>query len=244
MRRHELKILPKWYEDVESSKKNFEIRRNDRDFKVGDTLVLREYKEGSYTGRQITRKIQYIYQGNGDYGLSEGYCILGLEQEPICIAKVEFDEDKLQEIVKEQVARIEITTEREPCGDLISREATLTAFADYVGSGMSMDDYDALWNIVTKMPSVKPQEPSGDLISRQAAIDVIYNNEYKKDMRKELEHLPSVKQEPKIGHWIPRNSFLLRYKCSECERESEKYNYCPNCGAKMVEPQKVREYEQ
>lgn len=44
-------------------------------------------------------------------------------------------------------------------GDLISREETLTAFADYVGSGMSMDDYDALWNIVTKMPSVKLQEP-------------------------------------------------------------------------------------
>lgn len=127
MRRHELKILPKWYEDVESSKKNFEIRRNDRDFKVGDTLVLQEYKEGSYTGRQITRKIQYIYQGNGDYGLSEGYCILGLEQEPICIAKVEFDEDKLQEIVKEQVARIEITTERESSGDLISRQAAIMA---------------------------------------------------------------------------------------------------------------------
>ena len=37
-------------------------------------------------------------------------------------------------------------------GDLISREDTLTAFADYVGSGMSMDDYDALWDIVVKMP--------------------------------------------------------------------------------------------
>ena len=37
-------------------------------------------------------------------------------------------------------------------GDLISREDTLTAFADYVGSGMSMNDYDALWDIVVKMP--------------------------------------------------------------------------------------------
>ena len=43
-------------------------------------------------------------------------------------------------------------------GDLISREDTLTAFADYVGSGMSMNDYEALWDIVAKMPSVK-QEP-------------------------------------------------------------------------------------
>lgn len=51
--------------------------------------------------------------------------------------------------------------EQEPNGDLISREETLTAFADYVGSGMSMDDYDALWNIVTKMPSVKQEPKTG-----------------------------------------------------------------------------------
>ena len=40
--------------------------------------------------------------------------------------------------------------------DLISREETLTAFADYVGSGMSMNDYDTLWNIVAKMPPAQP----------------------------------------------------------------------------------------
>lgn len=48
--------------------------------------------------------------------------------------------------------------------DLISREETLTAFADYVGSGMSMDDYDALWNIVEKMPPVNPQQKTGHWI--------------------------------------------------------------------------------
>lgn len=41
--------------------------------------------------------------------------------------------------------------------DCISREDTLTAFADYVGSGMSMDDFGALWDIVAKMPSVTPK---------------------------------------------------------------------------------------
>ena len=39
--------------------------------------------------------------------------------------------------------------------DLISKEETLKAFSDYVGSGMSMDDFDALWDIVAKMPPVK-----------------------------------------------------------------------------------------
>ena len=49
----------------------------------------------------------------------------------------------------------------EPSGDLISREETLTAFADYVGSGMSMNDYEALWDIVAKMPSVKQEPKTG-----------------------------------------------------------------------------------
>ena len=79
---HELKILPKWFADVLTGKKNFEIRRNDRDFKVGDYLLLKEYERGHYTGREIKKRIQYIYQGDGTYGLSEEFCILGLENCP------------------------------------------------------------------------------------------------------------------------------------------------------------------
>ena len=48
----------------------------------------------------------------------------------------------------------------------------------------------------------------------------------------------------KTGHWIRRNSFLVPYKCSECNYESERYdNYCPNCGARMVEPRKTKQPE-
>lgn len=32
-----------------------------------------------YTGRELKKRIQYIYRGDGTYGLSEGFCILGLE---------------------------------------------------------------------------------------------------------------------------------------------------------------------
>ena len=77
---HELKILPQWFADVNSGKKDFEIRRNDRDFKIGDLLRLKEYEHGKYTGKEVIRKIKYIYKGDGAYGLSEDYCILGLEQ--------------------------------------------------------------------------------------------------------------------------------------------------------------------
>lgn len=79
---HELKILPQWFADVLTGKKNFEIRRNDRDFKVGDYLLLKEWDKGRYTGREVKKRIQYIYFGDGTYGLSDEYCILALENCP------------------------------------------------------------------------------------------------------------------------------------------------------------------
>ena len=48
-----------------------------------------------------------------------------------------------------------------------------------------------------------------------------------------------IEQEPKTGHWIRRNAFLVPWKCSECNYESERYdNYCPYCGAKMESEEK------
>lgn len=76
---HELKILPKWFDDVREGRKNFEIRKADRDFKVGDYLILREWDRGKFTERFLTRQIEYIYQGDGSYGISEEYCILGIK---------------------------------------------------------------------------------------------------------------------------------------------------------------------
>ena len=36
MKIHELKTLPEYFDAVFMGKKNFEIRKNDRDYKVGD----------------------------------------------------------------------------------------------------------------------------------------------------------------------------------------------------------------
>lgn len=75
---HDVKENIKYFDDVLYGIKEFEIRRNDRDYQVGDTLVLREYDGNEYTGRQIARKIKYMHIGTGEYGLSDGYCVLGL----------------------------------------------------------------------------------------------------------------------------------------------------------------------
>lgn len=76
---HELKIAPEYFIEVLHNVKRFEIRRNDRKFKVGDILILKEYNEEDkfFTGRGVKRVIKYILQGPC-YGLEEGYCILGL----------------------------------------------------------------------------------------------------------------------------------------------------------------------
>ena len=83
---HELKILPKWFEDVQKNKKNFEIRKADRNFEIGDYLMLKEWDRGKFTGRSVIRQIEYIYKGDGTYGLSEDYLILGLSvTQSVCI---------------------------------------------------------------------------------------------------------------------------------------------------------------
>lgn len=77
---HKLKILPGWYEDVVSGLKKFELRKNDRNYQVGDYIELNEFEPNSktYTGRKCTRKITYIFTG---YMIADGYIILGIEKE-------------------------------------------------------------------------------------------------------------------------------------------------------------------
>ncbi|WP_422698913.1 DUF3850 domain-containing protein [Enterococcus durans] len=84
---HELKILPEYFEAVVSGRKQFEIRKNDRDYKVGDQLILREcrtyiqqdlhglFKAAySYTGNSYKAMITYIT----DYMQRGGYVVLGI----------------------------------------------------------------------------------------------------------------------------------------------------------------------
>ena len=45
-----------------------------------------------------------------------------------------------------------------------------------------------------------------------------------------------IEREPKTGHWI-EDEYEMEVRCSECGEENDECSkYCPNCGAKMVEP--------
>lgn len=97
---HELKTDAPVFQAVHEGKKNFEIRKNDRNFQVGDELWLKEtvytgaematdysrnYRglppiEGrplEYTGRIIAVTVTYILDGP-IYGLVDGWCIMAI----------------------------------------------------------------------------------------------------------------------------------------------------------------------
>ena len=74
---HEVKISSIYFDDVAAGIKNFELRKNDRGYRVGDILKLNEVKSGKETGRFIKAKIEYMLEEHT--GLQEGYCILGIK---------------------------------------------------------------------------------------------------------------------------------------------------------------------
>ena len=77
MKGHDLKIWPEFYQLVIDDIKPFEIRKNDRDFQVGDIIHLREWrKDSGFTGRSSRWQIRYVLLQAP--GLMPGYCILGL----------------------------------------------------------------------------------------------------------------------------------------------------------------------
>lgn len=79
---HELKTWKEYFQLMVDGTKQFELRKNDRGFKVGDTLLLKEYdkEKETYTGRNLHQKITYLLYGADAevFGLKEGFCILGL----------------------------------------------------------------------------------------------------------------------------------------------------------------------
>lgn len=75
---HGLKCLPEFYSAVCLGVKTFEIRRDDRDFQVGDTLMIQEYDAdmNKYTGRYIFVRVQYILRDKAY--CKDGFCIMSV----------------------------------------------------------------------------------------------------------------------------------------------------------------------
>lgn len=76
---HHLKTWSRYFHDVDCGLKDFELRFNDRDFQLGDILILEEVDEFSLleTGRIVKKNIKYILEGS-NFGLHSEYVILGM----------------------------------------------------------------------------------------------------------------------------------------------------------------------
>lgn len=114
---------------------------------------------------------------------------------------------------------------------------------------MTTDEY---WRTIAESYREKPQEPCEDAISRDAmkkGLASIARYKARSDAQKALmgrvmffvEQLPHVTPKQRTGHWIECEDEVKCF-CSECKEISDyPTKFCPNCGAKMVEPQESEE---
>ncbi len=77
---HELKSWPDEFDALAGGEKQHEVRRFDRDFMVGDWILLRRYDPESkaYSGEQLLREITHITMP-GSFGLPDGLCVLSVK---------------------------------------------------------------------------------------------------------------------------------------------------------------------
>lgn len=75
---HYLKTVNPFFMDVYNEKKNFEVRLNDRNYQVGDTLHLQEFvPPETYTGREIRADVIYLL--DDARFCKDGYVVMGIE---------------------------------------------------------------------------------------------------------------------------------------------------------------------
>lgn len=79
---HDLKIWPEFLEPIIDGTKRVELRRNDRDYRAGDQLILREFHVGQLTGRAIRVDVTHVHQG-GSFGLHHDFAALSIEHSAV-----------------------------------------------------------------------------------------------------------------------------------------------------------------
>ena len=82
---HSIKCLPIYYQALISNRKRFEVRKNDRNFQLGDLLHIQEYfpEKKEYSGRSCLVRVDYILKGLGPSNiipLPEDYVIMSISR--------------------------------------------------------------------------------------------------------------------------------------------------------------------
>lgn len=138
MKTHKLKILPEYFNKILSGQKTCEIRKNDRGFKIGDTLHLNEIG----TGNSIAIKITHI----DIFEQKDNYVVLSFEKDPWCYDMEKAPYNELL-IVHE--------------GGLVYSIATREGF-DKGNDGFQDLDFHAIEKVLAWMPIPEPKGGSDD----------------------------------------------------------------------------------
>lgn len=131
--------------------------------------------------------------------------------------------------------------------DLIEREAVIKALLEHEDAkGYLHGDFE---EIINELPSVTPTE------HKPICDDCIYFDNGKGSEKCDSCELTGTnKPSRRKGHWAKTGQSFLNpnkfrnFCCTECSHELDEHirkepNYCPSCGAKMVEPQESEERE-
>lgn len=75
---HDLKVQTRFWSDLWNFKTTAQLRQDDRSYRVGDILLLREYNpQFGYTGMSCKRRVTHILRHEDvPYGVRRGWCIL------------------------------------------------------------------------------------------------------------------------------------------------------------------------
>lgn len=81
MKSHQLKTWPQYFAALCDGSKTFEARLNDRDFAVGDELVLREWDPVTekFSGAFLEMRVTYILRGPA-FGVADGFCVMAVRR--------------------------------------------------------------------------------------------------------------------------------------------------------------------
>ena len=75
---HNVKCDADCFAEMVRGDKTAELRKNDRDYMLFDTLKMHEMQDGTATGRTFVRLITHIVRDSDGPWLAPGYCMLSL----------------------------------------------------------------------------------------------------------------------------------------------------------------------
>ena len=183
---HDLKIYPEFFSAVCTGVKRAELRKNDRDYRVGDTLHLMETPRGSchQTGEFINVKITHI----ADVGeWMPGFVMLSIELQerrkadkpPVhpTVASEELDDETLQELIEFRRTTFEYHSKEGNKVQTIIHGVTLSALRElqerrkadsepvvqpvmFIDGDISPDDAEKLMATIRELNG-RPSEPVG-----------------------------------------------------------------------------------